>query len=597
VLQKYFRSTTNGTVHEPAAAARVSFCTSRIMPLFRSCATLAAALLALATTISAQTVVPSNDSSEIPSYESSPRFWVNGTNFPSFRVVPLGWYVDISHQNFLGINIEEPMVHVDDTNANDLSTDTIYYLSCDPEDYTGVLGPDDVFRIVATAQSWQSNTVILYSTRANHCEAYGLRQFPVANGIFTTLNPVIAGTVAKQISNSSAGEPSTIVPDMQSYTTANNSESNQSGYQSGHTTHGSTTAVAMIILYTITGVITALFVVIIVTGAIRAHRHPERYGPTNTAGRPRRTRAKGIARAMLDTIPIVKFGDKDETPQNKEVDIEMVPSASSTAQGKSKSATAEVTEAHQDDSVGGAASGAATNTTNPDGTDESGQLGCSICTEDFNKGEEVRVLPCNHKYHPECVDPWLLNVSGTCPLCRIDLRPKNEQQAGSSRQTPTAAAGMTGRRTSLLGNHDVAPPLGHLPLRLDRDRRNSNTLSSGDVRRDTNTNTNAFAGLRSVASGSREDRIAALRRFRQQRRNRTESGAGTGTAETETPTEQQEHEEERRGLSRRLRERFRIRTRRQGEDESAEAPTESSSRIARQQRHSMAGMPRSTWHT
>ena len=43
-------------------------------------------------------------------------------------------------------------------------------------------------------------------------------------------------------------------------------------------------------------------------------------------------------------------------------------------------------------------------------------LGCSICTEDFVKGEDVRLLPCNHQYHPECIDPWLLNVSGTCPL-------------------------------------------------------------------------------------------------------------------------------------------------------------------------------------
>jgi hypothetical protein len=43
-------------------------------------------------------------------------------------------------------------------------------------------------------------------------------------------------------------------------------------------------------------------------------------------------------------------------------------------------------------------------------------LGCSICTEDFEKGQDLRVLPCDHKFHPECVDPWLLNVSGTCPL-------------------------------------------------------------------------------------------------------------------------------------------------------------------------------------
>lgn len=559
------------------------------MPLFRSCTTLAAALLTLVTTISAQTVIPSNGTSDIPPYESSPRFWVNGTNFTSFRIVPLGWYTQISQQQFMAIDIEGPLIYVDDTNANRFTTDTINYISCDPEDYPGVLGADDVFRMVATAQ--QANSVILYSTRTNHCEAYNLRQFPVANGIFSTLDPVLAGTVVNQIRNSSGGESSTILPDMQSYTRVNDSSSHRSGYQGSGATPGPTTAVAMIILYTITGIITALFVVIIVTGALRAHRHPERYGPTNIAGRPRRTRAKGIARAMLDTIPIVKFGDKDETPQNKEVDIEMAPPASSTAQDKSISATVEVTEPDKDVGVSGAAPVAATNTANPDGRDEAGQLGCSICTEDFNKGEEVRVLPCNHKFHPECVDPWLLNVSGTCPLCRIDLRPKDEQQAESSRQASTATADATGRRASLLNNYDMAPPLGHLPLRLDRDRRNSSAAFNGAGRRDTNTN--AFASLRSVASGSREDRIAALRRFRQQRRNRIESVAGAA----ETWAEQQEHEEERRGLSTRLRERFRIRTGRQGEDESAEAPAESSSRAAREQRQSAVGMPRATWHT
>jgi Ring finger domain len=41
---------------------------------------------------------------------------------------------------------------------------------------------------------------------------------------------------------------------------------------------------------------------------------------------------------------------------------------------------------------------------------------CSICTEDFETGENVRMLPCKHIYHRRCIDPWLLRFSGTCPL-------------------------------------------------------------------------------------------------------------------------------------------------------------------------------------
>jgi hypothetical protein len=26
------------------------------------------------------------------------------------------------------------------------------------------------------------------------------------------------------------------------------------------------------------------------------------------------------------------------------------------------------------------------------------------------------VLPCDHKFHPPSIDPWLIGVSGTCPL-------------------------------------------------------------------------------------------------------------------------------------------------------------------------------------
>jgi hypothetical protein len=198
------------------------------------------------------------------------------------------------------------------------------------------------------------------------------------------------------------------------------------------------TAVAMIILYSITGIITALFLVIIVTGAIRAHRHPDRYGPRDVLGRPRQSRARGLGRAILDTIPIVKFGEKEPT---KPTDVELASTAeppnanaandsgSHTRQASSITADAPKTtdasesargiifapvEEHQEGIAPAQPAAATAIGTERSLNDES--LGCSICTEDFEKGQDLRVLPCDHKFHPECVDPWLLNVSGTCPL-------------------------------------------------------------------------------------------------------------------------------------------------------------------------------------
>lgn len=41
---------------------------------------------------------------------------------------------------------------------------------------------------------------------------------------------------------------------------------------------------------------------------------------------------------------------------------------------------------------------------------------CAICTEKFVENENVRILPCGHIYHRQCVDPWLLDFGTTCPL-------------------------------------------------------------------------------------------------------------------------------------------------------------------------------------
>lgn len=225
--------------------------------------------------------------------------------------------------------------------------------------------------------------------------------------------------------NNPAFPNSTILLDQES---VNGTSGGGSGSGSGGLGKSPTTAVAMIILYSITGIITALFLIIIIVGAIRAHRHPERYGPRRVIGRARQGRAKGLARAMLETIPIVKFGDKEEDgkPAVPGRDIELAGTSTNAATdtehhggGASTSNTAAPAGSGPDVVKTEAAAGSGQHTEGVavgagDNTDNG--LACSVCTDDFIKGQDIRVLPCRHKFHPECIDPWLLNVSGTCPL-------------------------------------------------------------------------------------------------------------------------------------------------------------------------------------
>ncbi|RYE38984.1 MAG: hypothetical protein EOP48_26325 [Sphingobacteriales bacterium] len=42
---------------------------------------------------------------------------------------------------------------------------------------------------------------------------------------------------------------------------------------------------------------------------------------------------------------------------------------------------------------------------------------CSICIKHFKKNEDLRVLPCGHIFHVECVDKWLKSLAA-CPNCK-----------------------------------------------------------------------------------------------------------------------------------------------------------------------------------
>lgn len=44
---------------------------------------------------------------------------------------------------------------------------------------------------------------------------------------------------------------------------------------------------------------------------------------------------------------------------------------------------------------------------------------CGICLDDIN--EECIQLFCNHKFHINCLQPWLTRNHTTCPTCRADI--------------------------------------------------------------------------------------------------------------------------------------------------------------------------------
>lgn len=67
---------------------------------------------------------------------------------------------------------------------------------------------------------------------------------------------------------------------------------------------------------------------------------------------------------------------------------------------------------------------------------------CSICIEEFEVGERLRLLPrCKHAFHTECIMPWLTERQGCCPLCKAKVLESegDEGDQGRGRDVSTDA--------------------------------------------------------------------------------------------------------------------------------------------------------------
>ena len=88
-------------------------------------------------------------------------------------------------------------------------------------------------------------------------------------------------------------------------------------------------------------------------------------------------------------------------------------------------------------------------------------LHCAICLDDIDENappETILELPCHHKFHTECIIPWLTERQAKCPLCKYDVllyvqeraaaqastarrRRQQPQQARRQRRLPTVLFG------------------------------------------------------------------------------------------------------------------------------------------------------------
>jgi len=58
-------------------------------------------------------------------------------------------------------------------------------------------------------------------------------------------------------------------------------------------------------------------------------------------------------------------------------------------------------------------------------TIQPGYEDCVICMAGYEDQNYIRVLPCNHHFHQECIDQWIC-LTPKCPLCKRSVDPMLE---------------------------------------------------------------------------------------------------------------------------------------------------------------------------
>ncbi|CAL5340346.1 unnamed protein product [Camellia sinensis] len=129
---------------------------------------------------------------------------------------------------------------------------------------------------------------------------------------------------------------------------------------------------------------------------------------------------------------------------------------------------------------------------------------CPICLEEFHVGNEIRGLPCAHKFHVECIDEWLrLNVK--CPRCRCSVFPNLDLSALSNIRPDSERSSSASVMTTTRYARTPQPPSQRYLLRLQGLLRPVHTETAGpghdaDVVLETTENRGMSVAIRDPTS-------------------------------------------------------------------------------------------------
>eukprot|EP01006_Ploeotia_vitrea_P034934 TRINITY_DN65818_c9_g1_i1.p2 TRINITY_DN65818_c9_g1~~TRINITY_DN65818_c9_g1_i1.p2 ORF type:complete len:409 (-),score=167.83 TRINITY_DN65818_c9_g1_i1:60-1286(-) len=109
---------------------------------------------------------------------------------------------------------------------------------------------------------------------------------------------------------------------------------------------------------------------------------------------------------------------------------------------------------------------------------------CKVCMCAFEKGDRLRVLPCIHTYHRDCIDPWLRR-NKTCPLCiwsidRFEPAHFDDRPPTSSDAQPAARYEPASRQQQDASNNHANDNNNNNNNNNDNDNNNNNNSNNNN---------------------------------------------------------------------------------------------------------------------